>query len=147
MAGRRIKTRKLSRTQSQRQALLKSLATALVINGSIVTTKPKAKAVIPFVERLITKAKQGGMSAERLVARRLGNGQAVTKLFDELLPRLTSRNSGHLKTSNQGFRPGDMAPLTKIEIILDPKPTTSAKPKATRPATSNTKAKQTAKKG
>lgn len=126
----RVKTTsKLSRVKSQRKALLKSLAYHLIMEESITTTKPKAKALIPFVEKLITRAKKGTLHSRRQVVSKLGNTEAADKLFEELLPKLKSRNSGHVRIKPAGFRQGDQAILSEVSLILDaPAAKTEKKP-------------------
>lgn len=125
--------RKLSRTHGARQALLRSLAYHLIMQESITTTKPKAKALIPFAERLITRAKQGTLHSRRLVTSRLGNAEAAGKLCDELIPRLSGRTSGHLRIKSAQVRAGDQAKMSEVSLILD-EAAKAQPPQAKRPA-------------
>jgi large subunit ribosomal protein L17 len=92
-----LSSRKLHRERDQRTALLRGLARSLVLHQSIETTYAKAKEVVPFMERLITKAKKGDLHNRRQIIAALGSVEASHKLVDELAPKLTKRTSGHLR--------------------------------------------------
>ncbi len=109
--------RKLRRDRDQRRALIKSLATSLVIHGAIETTLPKAKEVMPYVEVLITKAKKGDLHNRRQVIAGLSTLNAAYKLVDEIAPQLTGRNSGHLRIKRTVARVGDNAQLARISFV------------------------------
>ena len=111
-----VKT-KLSRTRNPRRALLKSLATSLIDRGEMTTTKTKAKAVIPYLEKLITKAKKGGLANRRLIIAQLQSPRSAHKLVDEIAPKLNKRTSGHLRLESVGFRKGDNSPLAKVSFV------------------------------
>ena len=87
---------KLGRERDERRLLLKNLASDLIMQQSLKTTKAKAKAIIPYVEKLITKAKKGDLHNRRLVIAKLAQRQSAHKLFDQIAPQLRGRNSGHL---------------------------------------------------
>src|SRR3989338_5744570 len=107
---------KFGRQRDQRRALLKSLADSLILHESIETTLPKAKAVASYTEKLITKAKlaQANLHARRGVISGLTTLEAAHKLVDELAPKLTSRNSGHLRIKKTTLRKGDGTLLAKV---------------------------------
>jgi len=86
---------KFHRERDQREALVKSLAESLTVYGSIETTLPKAKAVVPYVERLITKAKKGDLHNRRQVIAALQQISTANKLVDEIAPKLGGRDSGY----------------------------------------------------
>jgi LSU ribosomal protein L17P len=130
--------RKLGRTSSHRKALLRNLATSLVLNERIVTTLPKAKALRPFIERAVTLGKRGDLHARRLAARyfhagnqdwnanpkRLKHGSertagvaALAKLFDVLAARYSERPGGYTRILKLGHRRGDGAELALIEFV------------------------------
>lgn len=109
--------RKLRRERDQRRALLKGLATSLVEHGSIETTLPKAKEVVPYVEPLITKAKKGDLHNRRQVISALSTHQAAYKLVDEIAPQLTGRDSGHLRITRTRLRVGDNAQLATVSFV------------------------------
>lgn len=145
--------RKLHRERDQRTALIKGLADSLVKYESIETTLPKAKEVIPYVEKLITKAKKGDLHNRRQVIQGLQTVASAHKLVDEIAPKLSGRVSGHLRIEKTGFRRGDNAQLARVSFVDDLKsapvakaatPSTAEAPKpATRtrtPATSTKKA-------
>lgn len=111
------KGRKFGRERDQRRALLKGLATSLVIHGAIETTLPKAKEVLPYVETLITKAKKGDLHNRRQVIASLSTLAAAYKLVDEIAPQLTARNSGHFRITRTRLRVGDNAQMARISFV------------------------------
>jgi large subunit ribosomal protein L17 len=131
--------RKLSRQRDQRRALLKSLATSLVMQEAITTTKPKAKEVVRYFEPLVTKAKAGSLHGRRQVAAAISTEAAIDKLYKELVPNLQERNSGYLSLKPAGYRLGDHAELTQVRIIKDKPAAKSAAEKTTAPAKSQAK--------
>ena len=108
---------KFSRQTDQRRALLKGLATSLVLHGTIETTLPKAKAVLPKVEVLITKAKRGDLHNRRQIISALSTLEAANKLVDEIAPKLTSRTSGHLRITRTSVRVGDNVQLARVSFV------------------------------
>lgn len=126
--------RKFSRERDQRRALLKGLATSLIEHGKIETTIQKAKETRPYVEKLITKAKVGTLAGRREVIASLSTKQAAHKLFDEVAPKLSARNSGYLRIKRTVLRRGDLAQMAEISFVDDlsapvPAVKTAAKPK------------------
>lgn len=113
------KGRKFGRERDQRQALIKSLAEALILHQSIETTLPKAKAVVPYTEKLITKAKKGDLHSRRQVISSLQTLESAHKLVDEIAPKLTSRNSGYFRIERTVARRGDNAQLAKVSFVDD----------------------------
>ncbi len=111
--------RKLHRERDQRQALLKSLAEALIIHEAIQTTMPKAKELVPYVEKLITKAKRGDLAARRQLLQDLQTVASAHKLMDEIAPKLNKRNSGHLKIEAKSRRRGDNAQMAQVSFVDD----------------------------
>ena len=109
--------KKLNRTASHRQAMFANMAAALVKHEQIVTTLPKAKARRPVVERLITLAKKGDLSARRLVLARMRDETQTKKLFETIAPRYKARAGGYTRVLKAGFRYGDNAPLAVIELV------------------------------
>ena len=85
--------------------------------GAITTTLAKARALRPYAERLITKAKKGGVHQHRLVVARMHDKQAAHKLFAEIAPRYSDRNGGYLRILKLGPRPGDRAPMARVELV------------------------------
>ncbi len=113
------KGRKLHRERDQRVALVKGLADSLVKYESIETTLPKAKEVVPYVEKLITKAKKGDLHNRRLVIARLQTLESAHKLVDEIAPKLKGRASGHLRIERTRLRRGDNAQLARVSFVDD----------------------------
>ncbi len=108
----------LGRGRDQRRALIRNLATSLVEHGRIETTLPKAKALVPYTERLITKAGQGTLHARRQVISGLSTEDAARKLIEEIFPKLT-RTSGRLRIVRTNLRLGDGAQLARVEFVDD----------------------------
>lgn len=113
------KGRKFSRERDQRTALIKGLATSLVNHGKIETTLPKAKELVRYIERLITKAKKGDLHNRRQVIAGLTTQKAAFKLVDEISPKLSKRNSGHVRVKRSRVRVGDGTQLATIEFVDD----------------------------
>ncbi|HEY3812052.1 MAG TPA: 50S ribosomal protein L17 [Caulobacteraceae bacterium] len=109
--------RKLGRTASHRTAMFANMAAALIKHEQIVTTLPKAKELRPFVEKLVTLAKKGDLSARRLAVSRVRDQDQVQKLFATIGPRYKDRNGGYIRVLKAGFRYGDDAPLAVIEFV------------------------------
>lgn len=118
---------KFHRERDQREALIESLAEALIIHGSIVTTLPKAKAVVPYVEKLITKAKKGDLHNRRQIISSLQTVSSAHKLVDELVPKLAGRTSGHLRITREENRRGDNAEMARVSFVDDLKEAPVAK--------------------
>jgi large subunit ribosomal protein L17 len=119
--------RKLHRERDQREALVKGLADSLVKYESIETTLPKAKEVVPYVEKLITKAKKGDLHNRRMVIADLQTLEAAHKLVDEIAPKLAGRTSGHLRIEKTRTRRGDNAQLARVSFVDDLKEAPVAK--------------------
>ena len=112
----RRKGRELSRTRSHRKAMLRNMATSLIIHERIRTTEAKAKELRPFAERLISLAKRGDLHSRRLAGRQIADGEALQKLFDQLGPRFEQRPGGYTRVLKLGARKGDGAELALIEL-------------------------------
>jgi len=111
--------RKLHRERDQRRALIKGLADSLVKYESIETTLPKAKEVVPYLEKLITKAKKGDLHNRRQVVSSLQTVASAHKLVDEIAPKLTKRSSGHLRIVKTVNRRGDNALMARVSFVDD----------------------------
>jgi len=116
------KGRKLGRQRDQRRALLKGLATSLVMEESIETTLPKAKELVRYIEKLITKAKKGNLANRRAVIAELSTQVAAVKLVDQIAPQLTGRTSGHVRVERTRLRVGDGAQMAIVEFVDELKP-------------------------
>ncbi len=122
--------RKLGRTTSHRKAMLRNMATSLVLHERIDTTLQKAKEVRSFVEKMITLGKRGDMHARRQADSFFFDDAAVKKVFEALAPRFKERTGGYTRILKRGFRVGDSADLATIEFVdFEPKigPSTPAK--------------------
>jgi large subunit ribosomal protein L17 len=113
----RVAGRKLQRTSSHRQAMFRNMAAALIKHEQITTTVAKAKELRPYVEKLITLAKKGGLSNRRLAHARLLDDAQLTKLFDVLAERYAARNGGYTRVIKAGIRASDAAPIAIIELV------------------------------
>ena len=109
--------RKLGRNPSHRQALLSNLVTSLIERERIVTTTAKAKALRPLAEKMITLGKAETLHARRQAAAFLQTPAAVKKLFDTISARFTDRNGGYVRITRLGWRVGDGADLSIVELI------------------------------
>ena len=116
----RLANRKLNRTSSHRQALLRNLANALLRHEIIKTTLPKAKELRRVAEPLITLGKAPSLANRRLAFDRTRDREIVVKLFDILGPRYAARNGGYLRILKCGFRQGDNAPMALVELVDRP---------------------------
>src|SRR4051812_23985299 len=152
--------RKLNRERDQRRALIKGLADSLIKYESIETTLPKAKEVVPYVEKLITKAKKGDLHNRRQVLSGLQTVASAHKLVDEIAPKLKGRDSGHLRIEKTAPRRGDNTLMARVSFVDDlkaapvakaaevkeaPKPKAPAKPVAKKPVAKKPAAKPKAK--
>lgn len=128
--------RKLGRSTSHRKALLRNLATSLVLFERIETTLPKALELRRVADRLITLAKEGSLHSRRQAARILQDDRALKKLFDGLGQRFTDRLGGYTRVYKFGFRRGDSAEMAAIEYIgyQLPTPQEKEKPQTKKPA-------------
>ena len=118
--------RKLNRTSSHREAMLRNMCNSLIEHEAIRTTVPKAKELRRVVEPLITLAKEPTLANRRLAFDRTRNRAVVVKLFDELGPRYQERPGGYTRILKMGFRPGDNAPMAFVELVDRPEPTEAA---------------------
>ena len=118
--------RKLNRTSSHRQAMLRNMANALLRHEAIKTTLPKAKELRRVVEPLITLGKKPSLANRRLAFDRLRDREMVGKLFDTFGARYANRNGGYLRILKMGFRVGDNAPMAFVELLDRPELTDAA---------------------
>ncbi|MEE4315762.1 50S ribosomal protein L17 [Erythrobacter dokdonensis] len=112
-----ISGRKLGRKTGHRNALLRNMAAALIKHEQITTTLPKAKELRPYVEKLITLAKRGGLSNRRLAMSRLGDETQLKKLFDVLAERYSDRDGGYTRVLRAGIRASDAVQMAVIELV------------------------------
>jgi large subunit ribosomal protein L17 len=110
----------LNRPTGHRRALLANLATALITHGRIETTEPKARAMRPYVEKLITLAKKGDLHSRRQALAKLRHRPIVDRLFDDIAKASAERCGGYTRMVKTGFRNGDAAPMAVIELVDKP---------------------------
>ncbi len=111
------KGKRLGGSPSHHKAILSNLSTSLFWEGRVTTTVSKAKAVRPFAEQLITKAKSGTLHDRRQVLKVIGDNEVVTKLFDEIGPQYAERPGGYTRILKLGPRRGDNAEMAIIELV------------------------------
>ena len=113
----RIAGRKLGRTTSHRKAMLRNLVTSLFEHEKVKTTDSKAKELRPLAEHLIGLGKRGDLHARRQALAVVRKAEIVKKLFETISPRFQTRTGGYLRIAKIGFRPGDGAPVSIVELI------------------------------
>jgi large subunit ribosomal protein L17 len=109
--------RKLQRTSAHRTALFRNMSASLIKHEQITTTVAKAKELRPYVEKLVTLAKRGGLANRRLANARLLDDTQLKKLFDVLAERYKDRNGGYTRIIRAGIRASDAAPMAIIEFV------------------------------
>lgn len=102
---------------SHRKAMLNNMACSLLLHKKVYTTFPKAKAVVPVVDRLLTWAREGSIHSRRLSYRILKDRSLVKMLFTEIAQTLSGHNGGYTRIIRAGNRPGDGAPMALIELV------------------------------
>ncbi len=117
MPGTPPKGRRFGGSSAHHKAMMANLVASLVAAEGIVTTVAKAKAVRPVAEKMITKAKKGGVHRHRQVVSFLGDKDMAHKLFEEIGPRYAERNGGYTRILKLGPRHGDNAPMARIELV------------------------------
>jgi large subunit ribosomal protein L17 len=120
--------RKLNRTSSHREAMLRNMTNSLLLHEAIKTTLPKAKELRRVVEPLITLGKSPTLANRRLAFARLRDRDMVTKIFEVLGPRYAKRPGGYTRVLKFGFRLGDNAPMAFVELMDRPEVTEQANP-------------------
>ncbi len=112
------KTQRLGIDREHSTSIVRSIAISVIINEKVQTTRPRGKAVQPFVEKLITTAKNNtAANAARLIEKELQHDSACKKVIEELLKRYESRTSGFTRLLRVGNRKGDNAPLVQLELV------------------------------
>lgn len=109
--------RKLGRTSSHRLAMFRNMSASLIKHEQIKTTLPKAREIRPYMEKLITLAKHGGLSNRRLAHARLGDDDQLIKLFDVLAARYADRPGGYVRIVKAGIRRSDATPMAIVEFV------------------------------
>ncbi|OGY21898.1 MAG: 50S ribosomal protein L17 [Candidatus Woykebacteria bacterium GWB1_45_5] len=113
----RVSAKKLSRDSKQRNALLKSLAKEVVLHEKIITTLPRAKTVRPFLEKLVTRAKENTLVSRRYLVAKLGEERPVRKLLEIVGPVFKERLGGYTRITKLPPRVGDNAPMALLEFV------------------------------
>ena len=111
------KGRRFGGSSSHQKAMMANLVSSLIAAEGIVTTEAKAKALRPVAEKMITKAKKGGLHNHRQVVSYLNDKEIAAKLFDDVGPRYADRNGGYTRILKLGPRHGDNAPMARIELV------------------------------
>ncbi len=111
------KSRRFGGDAAHQRLMMANLVSSLIAAEGITTTEAKAKALRPIVEKVITKAKKGGVHRQRQVVSFLGDKDMAHKLFDEIGPRYADRPGGYTRILKLGPRPGDNAPMARIELV------------------------------
>jgi large subunit ribosomal protein L17 len=109
--------RKMGRTSTHRQATLANLAVSLIVHEQIKTTLPKAKELKPYVEKLITLGKKGGLANRRHAISVLQDTEVTAKLFGPIAERYKARKGGYTRVLRAGVRHGDAATMAVIELV------------------------------
>ncbi len=117
----RRSTVKLGRTSSHRRAMLRNMVTSLLREERVATTLPKARECRRVAERVITFAKRGDLHARRMAGRVVQDNAVLKKLFDDIGPRFADRKGGYTRILKTGFRAGDNAEMSLLELLPDEK--------------------------
>ncbi|HEX3456147.1 MAG TPA: 50S ribosomal protein L17 [Gaiellaceae bacterium] len=108
---------RIGRDPAHQRLIMANMCASLFEAGAITTTVPRAKMLRPYAEQLITKAKKGGVHQRRQVIAKIHDQDATHKLFAEIAPRYRDRPGGYLRILKLGPRPGDKAPMARIELV------------------------------
>lgn len=111
------RARKFGGSSAHQKLMMANLAASLFAAEGIVTTEAKAKALRPVAEKLITKARKGGLHNHRQVVSYLGDKEMTAKLFEDIAPRYSDRAGGYTRILKLGTRHGDNAPMARIELV------------------------------
>jgi len=126
--GHQDKVKKLGRTKSHREAMLANMAMSLFSHRVIKTTDAKAKALRPLVDRIISTAKKDTLASKRQVAKTVHVKEVFKKLYSEIVPQFSDRDSGFTRVVKLGVRRGDGAPVSVVELLTE-KPAEESKAK------------------
>src|SRR4051812_12556709 len=117
MLGTPTKGRRFGGDAAHQKAMFGNLVASLIAAEGIVTTEAKAKALRPVAEKVITKARKGGLHNHRQILAFLGDQEIAAKLMDEVGPRYADRPGGYTRVLKLGPRHGDNAPMARIELV------------------------------
>ena len=117
MPARPRRGRRFGGSSQHQKLMMANLVASLIAAEGITTTEAKAKAMRPVAEKMITKARRGGVHNHRQVVKFLGDREMASKLFDEVGPRYEDRPGGYTRIIKLGPRHGDNAPMARIELV------------------------------
>jgi large subunit ribosomal protein L17 len=117
MLGTPTKGKRFGGSSAHQKAMFGNLVASMIAAEAIVTTEAKAKAIRPVMEKVVTKAKKGGVHNHRQVVGFIRDKDMAHKLFDEIAPRYADRNGGYTRILKLGPRHGDNAPMARIEFV------------------------------
>jgi large subunit ribosomal protein L17 len=117
MLGTPTKGKRFGGSASHQKAMFGNMVASLIAAEAIVTTEAKAKALRPIAEKVVTKAKKGGVHNQRQVVAFIRDKDMAHKLFEEIGPRYADRNGGYLRILKLGPRHGDNAPMARVEFV------------------------------
>src|SRR5438270_8830472 len=117
MPGTPRKTRRFGGDAAHQKSMMGNLVASLIAAEGLVTTEAKAKALRPVAEKIVTKAKKGGVHRQRQVVSLIGDKEMTRKLFTDIAPRYVDRPGGYTRILKLGPRHGDNAPMARIEFV------------------------------
>ena len=109
--------RRFGGSSAHQKSMMANLVSSLILAEGITTTEAKAKALRPIAEKMITKARKGGLHNHRQVVSFIRDREVAAKLFDEISPRYIDRHGGYIRILKLGPRTGDNAPMARIELV------------------------------
>tara|TARA_B100001146_G_scaffold86595_1_gene76876 strand:+ start:872 stop:1225 length:354 start_codon:yes stop_codon:yes gene_type:complete len=109
--------RRFGGSSAHQKSMMANLVSSLILTEGITTTEAKAKALRPIVEKMITKARKGGLHNHRQVVSFIRDREAAAQLFDVIGPRYIDRHGGYTRILKLGPRTGDNAPMARIELV------------------------------
>ena len=111
-------TRKLAVTPSHKRAMMRNMTTSLFLHEKVTTTVPRAKEVVRYAEKLITKAKAADLNAKKALHSEITDKEVVKKVFEVLVPRYKERNGGYTQIFKLGLRRGDSAEMAVVKLVI-----------------------------
>lgn len=133
--------KRFDRTASHLKSMMANMTNDLLLNGRIKTTTPRAKSLRRYAERMITLGKSGSLAARRRAMAFMRSKTAVTRLFADIAPNYKERHGGYTRILKLGFRPGDAAHMSIIELVESAVKAQAEKPKAAKKAPAKAKSK------
>lgn len=117
MQGKPRRGKRFGKSASHQRLMMANLIASLIAAEGITTTEAKAKAMRPIAERMITKARKGGLHNHRQILAYLGDTEIADKLMEDIGPRYVDRDGGYTRILKLGSRQGDKAPMARIELV------------------------------